>query len=72
MLDSSEDVRAQFKKSIEDWAVNELQSNPTNGENINSTKDLILSCYNESKSELYLVNKGLTSLPSATPPFLKH
>ena len=65
MLDSSEDVRAQFKKSIEDWAVNELQSNPTNGENINSAKDLILSCYDESKSELFLVNKGLTSLPSA-------
>ena len=55
MLDSSEDARAQFKKSIEDWAVNELQSNPTNGENINSTKDLILSCYDESKSE---INKG--------------
>jgi hypothetical protein len=65
MLDSSEDARAKFKKSIEDWAQNELQSNPGNGVEINSAKDLILSCYNESKSRLNLSFKGLTYLPSA-------
>ena len=65
MLDSSEDARAKFKKSIEDWAVNELQSKPTNGENINSAKDLILNCYDKSESRLNLAAEGLTSLPSA-------